>query len=305
MNEPLRKYMKLGLVHWMAFPAVVKGDGPVVETVTQVATDEFFDVLEVSWITDPAARRQVASIASTSRLELYYGGMPRQKVTGLNINASDETERRAAIDTLKQGIDEACELNAKGFAFMSGKYAENATEQAFANLVASSDELCAYAAEKGGMNVNLEIFDNAIEHRSLIGPVEIAKRYADAMAQRHANFGLMVDLSHLPQLGETPAQSLLPVKNHIRHAHIGNAFLQNPNDPAYGDKHPRFGYPGAANDVDEIVDYLRTLFAAGYLKRDQSARPVVSLEVRPVGDESPALVIANAKRTLQLAWDRV
>lgn len=303
MNTPLRKFMRLGLVHWMAFPEVAAGDGPIVETVMEVARDDFFEVLEVSWIHDPDARRKVAEIAAVSRLELYYGGMPRQKLTGVNINDPDAKKRRDAVNCLKRGIDEAYELNARGFAFMSGKYGEFEIERALEALVESTDELCEYAAGKGDMAVNLEIFDHAVEHRCLLGPVELVERYADEMAARHGNFGLMVDLSHLPQLGETPAQSLLPVRRHIRHAHIGNAYLGNPADPAYGDKHPRFGYPGAANDVEEIADYLRTLFAAGYL--NPVTRPVVSLEVRPVGDEHPALVVANAKRTLRLAWDRV
>lgn len=303
MNDPLRKFMKLGLVHWMAFPDVVKGDGPILETVMEIARDDSFEVLEVSWMNDPDVRRKVAKIADTARLELYYGGMPRQKVTGVNINDLDAKKRRAALDNLKQGIDEAYELGAKGFAFMSGRYGENTVDQSLRALIESTDELCEYAAGKGDMKVNLEVFDYAVEHCCLLGPVNLVERYVGEVAGRHDNFGLMVDLSHLPQLGETPEQSLLPVRQYIRHAHIGNAYLGDPADPAYGDKHPRFGYPGAANDVDEIVEYLQVLFAAGYL--NPATRPVVSIEVRPVGDENPALIIANAKRTLQLAWDRV
>lgn len=74
----------------------------------------------------------------------------------------------------------------------------------------------------------------------------------------------------------------------------------NPQDSAYGDMHPRFGYPGGVNDVEELADYLRLLLEIGYL--DPANRRFLSFEVRPVGDEDPDIVIANAKRTLNLAW---
>ena len=38
MNEPMRKYMKVGLVHFMAYPATIKGEGPVVETIKKNST---------------------------------------------------------------------------------------------------------------------------------------------------------------------------------------------------------------------------------------------------------------------------
>jgi len=303
MDDPLRRFMRLGLVHWMAYPETALGDGPIVETVTKIARDECFEVVEVSWIHDADARDAVARIAKTARLDVYYGGMPRQKATGVNINDLDEDGRQAAVRNLQQGIDEAHALGAKGFAFMSGKYAKDKREEHLQALIASTSELCEYAMDKGRMAVNLEIFDHDVDHCCLLGPVDLVERYAAEMRSRYDNFGLMVDLSHLPQLRETSEESLLPVRNYIRHAHVGNAYVADPKDPAYGDKHPRFGYPGAANDVDEIAEYLRILLAIGYL--NPVNRPVVSIEVRPVGDEDSSLIIANAKRTLQLAWDKV
>ena len=58
---------------------------------------------------------------------------------------------------------------------------------------------------------------------SLIGPVELTKKYAEAVCAKTDNFGLMVDLSHLPLLRETAQESLEPVKDYIIHAHMGNA----------------------------------------------------------------------------------
>ena len=81
--------------------------------------------------------------------------------------------------------------------------------------------------------------------------------------------------------------------------------MDDRSDPAYGDMHPRFGYPGGANDVPEIVAFLDELFKVGYLKIDGSSRSAVSFEIKPVGSENPRTMIANSQRKLVEAWSQV
>ena len=38
---------------------------------------------------------------------------------------------------------------------------------------------------------------------------------------------------------------------------------------------------------------------------NKEKRPIVSFEVKPFADEDPDLVVANAKRVLNRAWDKV
>lgn len=303
MNESIRKYMKVGLIHFMAYPSVIKGEGPIEETFRKIAVDDYFEAVEITWIKDPAIRKNVRKMIDTSHLSVAYGAQPRLLTTGLNINDLDDAGRQKALASLKEGIDEACEMGASGFAFLSGKYAEDKVEEAYQALVASTRELCAYARTKGDMRVALEVFDFDIDKKSLIGPVALAKRFAEEIRAEFDNFGLMVDLSHLPLLHESPAESLIPVKDYIIHAHMGNCVVKDLSNPVYGDAHPRFGYPGSENDVDELVEYLRVLLSIGFLNKE--TRPFVSFEVKPVGDEDPDLVVANAKRVLNLAWERV
>jgi sugar phosphate isomerase/epimerase len=113
----------------------------------------------------------------------------------------------------------------------------------------------------------------------------------------------MVDLSHLPLIRETAAAAILPVKDYLVHAHIGNCVVKSSDLPAYGDMHPRFGFPGGENDVDEVAEFLKILLQIGFL--NEKNPPIVSFEVKPFGDEDPEIVIANAKRTLNMAWSRV
>ena len=303
MNESMRKYMKVGLIHFMAYPSVIKGEGPIEETFRKIAVDDYFDAVEITWIKDPTVRKNVRKMIDTSHLDVAYGAQPRLLTTGLNINDLDETGRQKALASLKEGIDEAYEMGASGFAFLSGKYSEDKVEPAYQALVSSTRELCAYAKAKGNLRVALEVFDFDIDKKSLIGPVALAKRFAEEIRGEFDNFGLMVDLSHLPLLHESPAESLLPVKDYIVHAHMGNCVVKDPSHPVYGDAHPRFGYPGGENDVDELVEYLRVLLSIGFLNKE--TRPFVSFEVKPVGDEDPDLVVANAKRVLNLAWEQV
>ncbi len=300
MIEPINKYAKVGLIHFMAYPSTIKGEGPIEETIRKIAVDDYFDAIEVTWIKDTETRKRAKKMLDSSKLTVAYGGQPRLLTTGQNINDLDESKRQIALANLKEGIDEAYEIGAVGFGFLAGRYVEETKEESYQALVKSTKELCAYAKSKGEMNVVLEVFDYDVDKCALIGPVDITKRYAAEVCAAFDNFGLMVDLSHIPIIHETIRENLLPVKDYIKHAHMGNCMIKDKNDPAYGDAHPRFGYPGGENDVDELVEYLEVLLEIGYLTPDN--RRFLSFEVKPVGDEDADIVVANAKRTLNLAW---
>ena len=303
MIESIHKYMKVGLIHFMAYPETMKGEGPVLETVKKIALDDYFTAIELTNIADDAVRQDVKKLIDTAKLDIAFGGQPMLLTNGLNINNLDEAGRVAAVEKLKNGIDQAYELGAKGFAFLSGNYEEETKEESYQALIKSTKELCAYSKSKGDIPVILEVFDYDMDKRSLIGPVEIAKRYAEEVREEYPSFGLMVDLSHIPMLRETVEESILPIKDYIVHAHMGNCVIKDPSQPGYGDSHPRFGFPGGENDVDELVEYLKVLMDIGYISEER--RPILSFEVKPFGDEDPDAVIANAKRTLNLAWARV
>ncbi len=303
MNEPLYKYMRVGLVHFMAYPTTIKGEGPILETIKKVALDEYFTAIEITTIKDNGERQKVKQMLETSHMSVAYGAQPRLLTTGLNINDLNEDGRQKALANLKEGIDEAYEIGASGFAFLSGKYEEATKEKSYQALIESTKEICAYVKSKGNMRVALEVFDYDVDKKSLIGPASLALRYAKEIREEHDHFGLMVDLSHIPLIHETIEESLLPVKDYIIHAHIGNCVVKSADMPGYGDVHPRFGFPGGENDVEQVVDYLKVLLQNGFL--NDKKPPIVSFEIKPFGDEDPDVDIANAKRTLNEAWARV
>ena len=68
----------------------------------------------------------------------------------------------------------------------------------------------------------------------------------------------------------------------------------------YGDLHPRLGYPNSANDVPQLLDYLKVLQQEGFFREDDPL--VLSMEVSPRPGENPDVVLANTKRALNRAW---
>ncbi len=300
MKKSIYSYMKVGLIHFMAYPETMKGEGPILQTLKKICTDDYFNAVEISWIKDAETRKKAMNMLKTAAITVAYGGQPRLLTTGLNINDIDETGRQKALETLIEGIDEAYEMGAVGFAYLSGRYQEEKKEEAFQALVHSTKALCAYARKKGDMKVVLEVFDYDVDKKSLIGPAFLAKRLAAIIMEEYDNFGLMVDLSHLPLIHESLEEAILPIKEYIVHAHMGNCVVKDPGLPAYGDAHPRFGFPDSENDVEELVAYLRCLKSIGFLNKENP--PIVSFEVKPFGEEDPDIVVANAKRTLNKAW---
>ena len=302
MNTPLHHVIRPGIVHFMAFPATIRGEGPILETCRQILADPYFEVIEISWIKDLAARSQVKAMIASAGVEAKYGGQPRLLTQKLDLNNVDETMRQRAVAEIKAAVDEASELGIRDVGLLSGSDVPAAARPAaMERLGKSLVELCRYAADHG-CNIVLEVFDRDIDKKALIGPADTALEIAVRVKRSCKNFGLMVDLSHIPLLGESPAKALLPVREHIAHIHIGNAYFKDRNDPAWGDQHPRFGYPGGANDVPEIVEFLRALFQIGYLKADGSARGNVSFEIKPLPGEDSTVMIAAAKRKLGEAW---
>ena len=304
MQESMYKFMKVGIIHFMAYPQTMKGEGPILETLQKIAEDDFFTAVEVSWMKDKDVRKKARDLMEAGHLAVGYGAQPRLLVNKLDINSFDEEERKQAIQQVKEGVDEAYELGAKGLGFLSGKDpGEEKKGLALDLLISSTKEICQYAQSKGNLMIALEVFDQEIDKRCLIGPAELARRYAAEVRKEFNNFGLLVDLSHLPLLGESPKEAILPVKDYLIHTHMGNCIVRDKNQVGYGDEHPRFGIQGGENDVQELTAYLQVLLDIGYLNPENP--PFLSFEVKPLPGESSEVVIANAKRTLKEAWARV
>jgi len=305
MDKHWSNFCTVSIVHFMAFPDCIRGEGPIVETVTKIAEDPFFGGIEIGWIKDPEVRAPTKAVLETSHIKVGYGAQPSLLTQNLNLNSLDETERRKAIDQLKSNIDEAAEMGAQRMAFLSGKNPGDADRPAALEaLVASVKELCTYGRDKG-VALTCETFDREIDKKALIGPSDYAAEFAAMIREEYPEFGLMYDLSHQPLLFEEAEPALTLLKDHLVHAHVGNCVV-DPDTPGYGDLHPRFGWPGGCNDVDELVEFLRALFKIGYLADGKEEWPWIGFEVKPqTAEETSEQVIAGTKRVWQEAWSRL
>ena len=61
-------------------------------------------------------------------------------------------------------------------------------EESFKALLKSTRELCEYSKSKGNMPITLEVFDYDIDKKSLIGPVNLAKEYAEKITSEYRQF---------------------------------------------------------------------------------------------------------------------
>lgn len=310
MQEPISKYFRVGLIHPMAYPSVIKGEGPILETLEKILADDYFSAVEVTWIKDKKVREEAAKMLKTAHVEVVFAGQPPLLTQGLDLNAADEAARKRAIDQTKDSVDQAYELGAHLVAILSGPDPGDADRaNAMNRLVDSLCQICDYAKAQRQENpiyISLETFDRTIEKKCLIGPTKEAVELAKRVKKECSNFGLTIDLSHQPLLSESISEMVRGASEYLIHAHMGNCVMRDPSNPAYGDAHPAFGCDLGENDVNEVAEYLRCLMDIGFFNKQlPTGMPVVSFEVKPLPGESSELVIAGAKRVLNEAWAKI
>lgn len=269
----------------------------VLQSLRTLLSDPDLDAIEIRHFEDSNEREQARRLLAQSHMRVCYGAQPTL-LAGLNANSLQEEERKKAEQALLSAVDEAEYLGANGIAFLAGKWEEKTKEEAFQALVKTTKTVCAYAASKS-MQVELEVFDYNMDKAALIGPAPLAARFAAEIRSSYPNFGLLVDLSHFPTTYETSRDVIRTLRPYITHLHIGNAVVR-PGCEAYGDQHPRFGFPNSANDTKELLDFLRVLREEGFFCSENPY--VLSFEVKPWEGEEEDIIFANSKRTLQRAW---
>jgi sugar phosphate isomerase/epimerase len=300
--------MDFGVVHPLVFFECRGGEGPILETLPAILDDPVFGAIEIAPMKNPDIARKALAMLASAQMQVVHLPILPIIVENLGIASADSAERSAVLMRMKALLDEAIEFDAR-LAMVTGPRDPGPAEReaATARLVEDLQELCDYAAARSRsqlLHITFENFDRDIEKKRLIGPTSETVAMADAIDR--PNFGLTIDLSHLPLLGETSADALRCAAPHIIHAHIGNCVIDHPESPLYGDFHPRFGHPLGRSDLPEVIDYLRQLDAIGYWEQTRKrlgTTPILSMELRTFPDENPTTILANGKRTFIRAWN--
>ena len=72
----MRKYMRVGLIHFMAYPQVASGEGTIIDTLRRIALDDYFDAVEITRIKDASVRSEASDLLSASQLAVAFGAQP-------------------------------------------------------------------------------------------------------------------------------------------------------------------------------------------------------------------------------------
>jgi len=306
MTESWQRYFHAGTIHFMSYPEVMKGKGPIIETLEEILSNDFFGAVEITRIKDDKVREVVKKMLVSSHIVSAYGAQPVLLSGKLDLNSLKEDERQRAVREVKNCIEEAAYLGTRGVAVLSGPHPGDDLEDiAIRKLVESLEELCEYSREFG-LGFELESFDFDVDKRCLIGNSELTAAIAGEIRKRYSNFGLILDLSHFPIQYEPTRIALKNCQEYITHLHIGNCVLRDKGHPAYGDQHPRFGVEGGENDVEQVREFFSVLFELGWLKKEGAVRaedrPIVSFEVKPMAGERSDIVLAGSIRVFKEAW---
>ena len=74
MDKHWSNFCTMSIVHFMAYPQCLKGEGPIAATVAKIAEDPFFTGIEIGWIKDPAERAKVKQIVDAAHIKVGYAG---------------------------------------------------------------------------------------------------------------------------------------------------------------------------------------------------------------------------------------
>ncbi|MCC7359196.1 MAG: sugar phosphate isomerase/epimerase [Anaerolineales bacterium] len=300
--------LDFGVVHPLIFLECRNGEGPILETLPTIVNDTTFGAVEIAPIKNAEVRQKAKALIASAQMQVVYLAVLPIILEKLELGSADAGRRQAAVERVQTLLDEAIDFGAT-LAMVQGPLDTAVGERAAttARLAEDLAALCDYAtarSQKRQLFLTLENFDRDIEKKRLIGPT--AEAAALAQAVDRPNFGLTIDLSHLPLLGESSAEALRTAEPYLIHAHCGNCVIDHPGHALYGDFHPRFGHPLGRNDLPELVDYLRQLEAVSYWTKAAArlgTRPILSMELRPIpGEEDPPAILANGKRTFMRAW---
>lgn len=311
MEGSWRKHLRLGVIQVMMFPDAPGNPARTLETAKQILMDDFFGVLVVGRMDDDTMKA-VKGMAKDAHSDIAISAAPVVLGGKHNLASVEEEPRRAAVQALKKSVDDAYLLGAPVVEVLDGgkSYPGSEKEQQAADqLVRSLKELCAYSVAKAAGRdpvwIGLETFDRAIDKCSLVGPSDLAVKVAAQVRAEHANFGLTIDMGHLPLIGEGYRDALQATTDYLTHVHLGNCITDKSN-PFYGDSHPGFGMEGGVADVAQLTEFLAALHEIGYFeKKLPTGMPWLTFEVKPQTSQSPELLIANLKRVFEEAWARL
>src|SRR5688572_17622172 len=107
MAEPIESHARVGVVHFAAYPQCAGGEGPILESLTRIAEDDFFGAVEITAIRDPAVRKEARGLLDSSHMDVIFGCQPAILGQKLSLSSLDRAEQERAVAVCREMIDQA------------------------------------------------------------------------------------------------------------------------------------------------------------------------------------------------------
>lgn len=267
----------LGVNHQFLYPEAMINEKAHIEAMRELVTLPNLDALDC-WIwRTPETSREELKILRSSGKQINYNIGDRFGEVPVFPASSDAAERRYAADILRREIGFAMEADAKKIIFASGPDVPANREDAKKRL--AEFILDVFSDVPKDVEICFEPVDRDIDKRFLFGPAgETADFIRSIRLSGMKNFGMLLDMAHIPIMGETLESAVRDAGETLNHIHLGNNIVSNPNHPMYGDKHVPFGEPESIYTEKDVAVLLKLLYDNGYLKQTPCT---VTFEVRP------------------------
>ncbi len=316
----------------MAFPgprlgrSTQLGEAPekyMVESFEAIKNTNYFNGIEVTIVKDPVLRMKMADLYKKNDFFVTFCAQPVQLINEDNliaptdISSINEIDRGLAVDRMKKLIDEAYQIEAKAFCFLSGEDpgTENGTgdrEMALRSIILSIKEMCSYNREmakemgRAPLKMTLEIFDRDESENmknQFVGPSSLARRLAEEVKidAGYEEFGLLYDISHMFLIREgfdhETTDVIRTLKPFLNWAHIANS-VSDEDDDLYGDLHPGMYHPNGNVTPEVLKDFYIAL-------NDIDFKGGMGLEVMPYGDQLSESVMYNGIAAMKQAESQI
>ena len=271
----------LGVNHMFLYPESITSESAHKETLKELSETELVDALDC-WLWRGHAAREEAKILLNSGKIINYNIGDRYGEAASNPASPDKRERDEAFSRFMREIEYALSLNSKKIVFGSGKDYPTDRYSAKERFFEFVMKLC--ESIPNDVTLCFEPTDRDIDKYFLYGPIdetiELARR---VRSEGFNNFGILLDMCHVPLMHETLESALSKSSEYLVHVHLGNCVIKNKASLFYGDKHPAWNYPDGEYSACDGARFVKMLKASGYMDKENST---VSFEMRPFENAS-------------------
>ena len=300
MNDDIRRYARLGLVHHMLYGQSLADPDEHAKTLEAFAARDDIETFDCCLpYGDDRRRRLVAAIRGSGKEQIAFAThlYPQRKLPFTSPLHYEQVQVRMIVADM---IDQAAAIGATGFVFPSGgpppAEATDENYQAFADFCRW---LCG-RLKPHGITAMLEPFDTQIDKKYLYGPTAKCVALIESLAPEVDNLGIELDVAHLPLMGEGFGDAIRTVAGHLERVHLGNCVLADKTHPRYGDTHPPIGFDGGEIDTGETTEILHALLDAGFLNNRN--RGCLVIEMTPWPGKTVEETITDNMARLARAW---